>query len=46
MMKIPGRIGVLATKAFGDSAYDMQMSEYKEDYRINSLEKSVILTER
>ena len=46
MMKIPGRIGVLATKAFVDSAYDMQMSEYKEDYRINSLEKSVILTER
>jgi len=45
MMKIPGKIGRLSTKAFGDSAYDMQMSEYKDDYRVNSLVKSVELTE-
>lgn len=45
MMKMPGKVGGLATKAFGDSAYDMQMSNYKENYRINSLEKSIELTE-
>ena len=46
MMKMPGKIGRLATKAFGDSAYDMQMSEYKEDYRVHSLKKSIELTEQ
>lgn len=43
--KAPGEIGGLAAKAFGDSAYDMEMSEYKEDYRVNSLRKSIELTE-
>lgn len=43
--KIPGKIGGLAEKAFGDFAYDMDMSEYKEDYRVNSLRKSIELTE-
>lgn len=43
--KMPGKIGSLAAKAFGDSAYDMQMSEYKENYRVNSLRKSIELTE-
>lgn len=43
--RIPGRIGQLAEKAFGDFAYDMTMSEYKSDYRINSLRKSIELTE-
>lgn len=42
---VPGKIGDLATKAFGDSAYEMDMSEYKEDYRVNSLIKSIYLTE-
>ncbi len=46
LMKCPGKVGVLAQKAFGDSAYDMQMSEYKEDYRVKSLEESIELTER
>lgn len=46
LMKCPGKVGALAKKAFGDSAYDMQMSEYKEDYRVKSLEKSIELTER
>ena len=45
MGKIPGKIGQLASKAFGDSAYDMKMSEYKEDYQVNSLRRSIELTE-
>lgn len=43
--KVPGKIGQLAEKAFGDSAYDMSMSEYKKEYRVNSLRKSILLTE-
>lgn len=45
MEKIPGKIGSLAEKAFGDSAYDMQMSEYKENYRVCTLLDSIRLTE-
>lgn len=45
MGKIPGKIGGMATKAFGNSAYDMSMSEYKKNYRVNSLRKSIELTE-
>lgn len=45
MEKIPGKIGSLAKKAFGDSAYDMQMSEHKENYRVRSLLDSIRLTE-
>ena len=45
MEKIPGKIGNLAEKAFGDSAYDMQMSEYKENYRVHTLLDSIRLTE-
>lgn len=45
MGKLPGRLGSLAEKAFGDSAYDMQMSEYKENYRARSLLDSIRLTE-
>ena len=43
--KIPGKIGELGTKAFGDLAYDMSMSEYKEDYRVRTLMESIELTE-
>lgn len=43
--KVPGKIGGLAIKAFGNSSYDMSMSEYKENYRVNSLRKSIVLTE-
>lgn len=43
--RFPGKIGILATKAFGDSAYEMNMSDYKENYRVNSLRKSIELTE-
>ena len=45
MEKIPGKIGSLAEKAFGDFAYDMQMSEYKENYRVRTLLDSIRLTE-
>ena len=43
--KVPGKIGELTTKAFGDSSYEMSMREDKENYRVNSLRKSIILTE-
>lgn len=46
LSKIPGKVGGLAEKAFGDFAYDMSMSEYKEDYRLNSLYESIRLTEK
>ena len=42
---VPGKIGGLAKKAFGNSAYEMSMSEYKKDYRVNSLRRSIELTE-
>ena len=45
MKKLPGSIGARATKAFGDSVYEMSMSEYKDNYRVNSLRKSLELTE-
>jgi len=45
MGMIPGKIGNLANKAFSDSAYEMSMSEYNDDYRVNSLRESVELTE-
>lgn len=43
--RVPGKVGTLATKAFGDSAYEMGMSEYKEDYRVNTFRESIELTE-
>lgn len=45
MGHIPGKIGSLATKAFGDSSYEMEMSEYKENYRVCTLAESIQLTE-
>lgn len=35
----------LVNKVFGSLSYDLQMSEYKEDYRVRSFEESVRLTE-
>lgn len=43
--RFPGKIGRLADKAFGDSAYEMDMSDYRQNYRVNSLRKSLELTE-
>lgn len=45
LKKVPGKTGQLAEKAFGDSVYEMTMSEYKRDYRVNDLRKSIQLTE-
>ena len=46
MMHIPGKIGKLASKAFGSSCYELSMSDYKINYRINDLQKSIELTEK
>lgn len=46
LKKFPGKIGKMATKAFGDLTYDMDMSVYKDNYRVNDLKKSIILTEK
>ena len=35
----------LVNKAFGSLAYDMSMSDYKENYRLYSLQESIRLTE-
>ena len=43
---IPGKVGNLTTKAFGDLYYDMDMSEYSENYRINTLKQSIEKTEK
>ncbi len=45
MGRIPGNIGDLVEKAFGDFAYEMEMSEYKKDYRVYTLWESIKLTE-
>ena len=36
----------LVNKVFGNLTYDLQMSEYKQDYRIRSFEESIKLTEK
>ena len=41
----PGKIGALCNKAFGNSYYDLEMSEYKEPYRVCGLEESIRRTE-
>lgn len=45
MMKIPGKIGTLTTKAFGDYVYDLKLSEYKYNYRVVGFEESIRRTE-
>lgn len=46
---VPLKIASLATglvdKAFGNLAYDQTLSEYKENYRIANLRRSIMLTE-
>jgi len=44
--RVPGRIGKLTSKAFGSTQYDMQMSEYKEEYRMSNFVESIRRTER
>lgn len=45
MKKIPGKMGKLVEKAFGDATYEMSMSEYKDNYRIVGLKESIRRTE-
>lgn len=42
---MPGKIGSLANKAFGNLSYDMSMSEYDFDYRVADLKTSIERTE-
>ena len=44
-LKLMSRMTGLINKAFGSLAYDMSMSEYKENYRIATLEESIKLSE-
>ncbi|PXV91450.1 UDP-glucose 4-epimerase [Lachnotalea glycerini] len=45
--KLPGKIGKLTNKAFGNLTYDMKMSKYeKESYIVNDFEKSIYKTEK
>lgn len=45
LLKMLSHATGLVNKAFGSLAYDMSMSEYKEDYHKYSLEESITLTE-
>lgn len=40
-LKLMSHMTGLVNKAFGSLCYDMQMSEYKQDYRVLSLEESI-----
>jgi len=42
----PGIIGRMCRTAFGNCYYDMEMSDYKEDYRICGLREAVKRTEK
>lgn len=44
-LKLLGRATVLVDKAFGSMSYDMELSEYKENYRVCTLEESIAITE-
>lgn len=43
--QLPGKIGMLAAKAFGDACYEMEMSDYPIEYRLYSLRQSIHRTE-
>ena len=45
MMRLLSTATGLVNKAFGSLAYDMELSEYPENYRLFSLEESIHLTE-
>lgn len=46
VQKIPGKIGALVSKVFGNSIYKMDMSIYKEPYCVYSLQQSIENTEK
>lgn len=45
LSKMPGKIGNLANKAFGNFAYDIKLSEYKEKYVVYDFKESMKKTE-
>lgn len=45
-LKILSHLTGLVNKAFGNLSYDMSLSEYKENYRLYSLEESIRQTEQ
>ena len=45
VLKVLSKVTGLVNKAFGNMSYDMEMSEYKEDYRKFSLLESIKKTE-
>lgn len=45
-LKIMSHLTGLVNKAFGSLSYDMGLSEYKQDYRLFSLEESIRETEK
>ena len=42
---VPGEIGNLVNKAFGNNCYDQELSNFSFEYRVNSLNDSIFLTE-
>ena len=44
-LKVLSHFTGLVNKAFGSLAYSQDLSEYKSDYRLYNLEKSIIETE-
>lgn len=46
ILKLLSHVTKLVDKAFGNLTYDMTMSEYKENYRIYTLDESIIRTEK
>lgn len=45
VLKLMGRRVGAVNKVFGNLVYDQSMSNYKDNYRINSLEQSILATE-
>ena len=46
LLKLGANITPLINKAFGSLSYDMELSEYKENYRLFSLKESIEKTEK
>lgn len=44
-MRFPGKIGILVQKAFGDSYYDLEMSDIGVDYNVCDWKESIRRTE-
>lgn len=46
ILKLLSPVIPMIDKAFGSLTYDMKLSEYKQDYRVCTLEESIFITER